>query len=156
MTRRATSLGPKPSLYGFVLFFSFSFLFFFGGFKGQVRWPEGPPHLALNPPYLFFFVWFFVSCVFFLVFNQKPCFFPLKRALFCFFLSVSLGPCLSPWPFLASPFSTFFFSASLFLSSFFLPSCLSFLLSFGSSFLSLAFFLFLLCFCFMKRATSKY
>ena len=22
------------------------FLFFWGGFKGQVRWPEGPPHLA--------------------------------------------------------------------------------------------------------------
>ena len=33
----------------FSLFF-FVFVFFFGGFKGQVRWPEGPPHLALNPP----------------------------------------------------------------------------------------------------------
>ena len=21
-----------------------------------MRWPEGPPHLALNPPYLFFVV----------------------------------------------------------------------------------------------------
>ena len=35
----------------------FLFLFvvfvFWGGFKGQVRWPKGPPHLALNPPYLF-------------------------------------------------------------------------------------------------------
>ena len=30
----------------FVVFFCF-----FGGFKGQVRWPKGPPHLALNPPY---------------------------------------------------------------------------------------------------------
>ena len=38
----------------FFLFFCF-FLCFFGGLKGQVRWPEGPPHLALNPPYLFFF-----------------------------------------------------------------------------------------------------
>ena len=44
----------------FVCFFLFSlsslFLFFclFWGFKGQVRWPEGPPHLAQNPPYLFF------------------------------------------------------------------------------------------------------
>ena len=30
------------------LFFVFCFLFFVlgGGFKGQVRWPEGPPHLA--------------------------------------------------------------------------------------------------------------
>ena len=35
---------------------------FFGGLKGHVRWPEGPPHLALNPPY-------FVCCfVFFLCF----------------------------------------------------------------------------------------
>ena len=35
----------------------------FGGFKSQVKWPEGPPHLALNPPYVFLFVWFF-RCVF--------------------------------------------------------------------------------------------
>ena len=37
--------------------FCFCFCVFLGGFKGQVRWPEGPPHLALNPPYfvLFFF-----------------------------------------------------------------------------------------------------
>ena len=30
-----------------------SFVFAFGfleGFKGQVRLPEGPPHLAINPP----------------------------------------------------------------------------------------------------------
>ena len=33
----------------------FLFLCFLGGFKGQVRWPEGPPHLALNPPYFFLF-----------------------------------------------------------------------------------------------------
>ena len=51
----------------------FFFLVFFGGFKGQVRWPEGPPHLALNPPYLFFFcylvvVFFFVFCFLFFVF----------------------------------------------------------------------------------------
>ena len=39
-------------LFVFFCFFVF-FGFFFGGFKGQVRWPEGPPHLALNPPYLF-------------------------------------------------------------------------------------------------------
>ena len=29
-------------------FFVFVFVFFWG-FKGQVRWPKGPPHLALNP-----------------------------------------------------------------------------------------------------------
>ena len=37
----------------FLVCFCFCFL---GGFKGQVRWPKGPPHLALNPPYLFSFV----------------------------------------------------------------------------------------------------
>ena len=36
-------------------------LFLFGGFKGQVRWPKGPPHLAPNPPYFICFV-FFVFC----------------------------------------------------------------------------------------------
>ena len=41
--------------FSFVFFVSFFvFVFFFGGFKGQVRWPEGPPHLALNPPSFFF------------------------------------------------------------------------------------------------------
>ena len=49
----------------FFVFVFFFFLFcyscaFFGGFKGQVRWPEGPPHLALNPPYLFFVSSFFL------------------------------------------------------------------------------------------------
>ena len=28
-----------------------------------MRWPKGPPHLALKPPYLFWFV-FFVSVLF--------------------------------------------------------------------------------------------
>ena len=50
-------------LFVFVLFFSFFCLF--GGFKGQVRWPKGPPHLALNPPYFFVFVSF--SFLFFAV-----------------------------------------------------------------------------------------
>ena len=56
----------------FLCFLFFLFLFvFFGGFKGHVRWPEGPPHLALNPPYfisfcLFSFVLF--SFFFFLFF----------------------------------------------------------------------------------------
>ena len=52
-----TSLGPKPSKIVFFLefFVVFVFGFFcFGGFKGQVRWPEGPPILALNPSYLYF------------------------------------------------------------------------------------------------------
>ena len=36
------------------LFLIFVVLFFFGGFKGQLRWPKGPPHLTLNPPYFLF------------------------------------------------------------------------------------------------------
>ena len=40
------------------------FLFFFGGFKGQVRWPKGPPHLALNHPYFFVFVFCCFFCFF--------------------------------------------------------------------------------------------
>ena len=80
-------------------FFLCFFCFFFGGFKGQVRWPEGPPHLALNPPY-FFFLFFF--CCFFgffwrvkgqvrwpkgprhLALNPPYCFF--FCFLFCFFV----------------------------------------------------------------------
>ena len=41
--------------------------FFFGGFKGQVRWPKGPPQLALKPPSLFCFVFWFVFVCFVLV-----------------------------------------------------------------------------------------
>ena len=94
MAQRATSLGPKPSLFFWFLFFVccfffFWFLFFFL-FKGQVMWPKGPPHLALNPPYLFtfcFFVlflffFFFFLCLFFICFlNRKTLFFPLKKAI---------------------------------------------------------------------------
>ena len=74
----ATSFGPKPSLFYLFWFFLFLFFFvflffcfflvcFFGGFKGQVRWPKGPPHLALNPPYFICFcflgfVWFPCLC----------------------------------------------------------------------------------------------
>ena len=63
----------------FFVFFLFFFLvvffvlFFFGGFKGHVRWPEGPPHLALNPPYFILFVFLFLFFLFFLF-------------LFCFFV----------------------------------------------------------------------
>ena len=37
---------------------------FFGGFRGQVRWPKGPPQLALNPPYLVCFVFGLFFCLF--------------------------------------------------------------------------------------------
>ena len=39
-----------------LILFSFIFFVFVFCFKGQVRWPKGPPHLALNPPYFIFFV----------------------------------------------------------------------------------------------------
>ena len=40
------------------------FVLFFGGFKGQVRWPFGPPHLALNPPNFICFFFFSFVCFF--------------------------------------------------------------------------------------------
>ena len=126
-------------LFSFFLIFFVFFVFcvFFGGFKGQVRWPEGPPHLALNPPYL----------------HKKPCFPPRKRA---FFLIFECLPLFLLSLFLASP--PFSISLSLSLSC----SCPFFFLLvflfaiFWFLFLSLSFLFFLLCFCFMKGTTSKY
>ena len=106
---------------------------------------------------LFFLVFCFGFCFLFcfLVFlYKKNLLFPLDKGIFCLF-SVFLF--LSPLAFFGLPLFLFLFlclslslSLSLYLSifffSFFLPSCLSFLLSFGSLFLSLSFFLFLLCF----------
>ena len=96
------------------------------------------------PFFLFCFFWlFFCLVVFFpfpfFVFNKKPC--VPHKGHFSLFAYFWVFPFFSPWPFLASPFSTFFFSASLLLSSFFLPSRLYFALSFGSLFLSLSFFI---------------
>ena len=52
-----------------VVFFWFVFGFFclfcFGGFKGQSRWPKGPPQLTLNPLCLFCFVFVLFLFVFF-------------------------------------------------------------------------------------------
>ena len=47
------------------LFFFVSFCFFGEGFKGQVRWPEGPPHLAINHPYLYFCFFLLFAFAFF-------------------------------------------------------------------------------------------
>ena len=83
----------------FVVFLSF-FVFFVGGFKGQVRWPFGPPHLALNPPYFFFcFCMLFFVLFFFGGFKGQvrwpkgpphlalnPPYLFLLFLLFCFFL----------------------------------------------------------------------
>ena len=51
-----------------LFFVCFCFVCFLGGFTGQVRWPKGPPHLALSPPYFICFVFLFVFvCFFFFV-----------------------------------------------------------------------------------------
>ena len=103
-----------------------------------------------------FFCWCFL--VLFLFFLSFLCFykklFPLQKGIFCLFLSVSL--CFSLAFFFGLPlFQLLFLCLSLLF--FFLSSFLSFfLLSFASLFLSLSFLFFLLCFCFMRRTTSKY
>ena len=70
----------------FLWFFVFFVLFFcfLGGFKGQVRWPKGPPHLALNPPFIFFafLLGFCFFCFPFFVLNRKTLFLTLKKAIF--------------------------------------------------------------------------
>ena len=112
----------------FVFFCFFYFLGFFfgggGGFKGQVRWPEGPPHLALNPPYCCFLFFFVLSFLCFLI-QKKPCF-PLEKGIFCLFLSVAL--CLSLAFFGLPLFQFLFLCLSLVLVIF--PSFLSFFFAF--------------------------
>ena len=71
-------------LFCFLLLLFFVLFFMFGGFKGQVRWPKGPPHLALNPPYLFF-VFFWEGSFPFFVLIEKPCFPPKKGIFFVYF-----------------------------------------------------------------------
>ena len=80
-----------------------------------MRWPKGPPHLALNPPRFLFFggPCFFLCFVCFLI--EKKLLFLQKRA-FCLLFSVSL--CFSLVFFL--PFFTFSFSVSLLLFYLFL------------------------------------
>ena len=131
-------------------FFSFFGLFLlcllFGGFKGQVRWPFGPPHLALNPPYLFlsvlFFLFFFVLFFPFLslLLTTKKTFFPPRKGN-CLFIFGCLPLFLLSlfWPPPVFNFS-FSLSVSLLFFSFFLAS---FLLSFFSFLLIPCFSLFL-------------
>ena len=102
MARRATSLGPKPSLFSFCFFF---FLF------------------------LFFFFFFFFLCLFLLCFKLKNPVFPPKKGNFCLFICVSLSFSLALFG--PPPLSPFSFFVSLFFSFFFLPSfhfCFCFLL----------------------------
>ena len=151
--------------YLFVFFFFVFLVFFVGGFKGQVRWPKGPPHLALNPPYFFFCFCFLFFVLFFFVFfggfkgqvrwpkgpphlALNPPFLFFLFFCFVFFLVLFLGcliqkkPCFSP----RKGHFLFIFSVSLSfsLSPFGPPSfsvslllSLFFLIFFLSSFLSL-------------------
>ena len=112
MAQRATSLGPKPSL--FFVFIFFCFFCFFGGFKGQVRWPKGPPHLALNPPYFLFvfLVFIFLLCFpFFVFFNRQKDSFPPKKGHFLFIFQCL--PLFLFSLFVASPLSSLSLSLSL-------------------------------------------
>ena len=56
-----------------------------------MRWPEGPPHLALNPPCMLFH---FLGGILFFPFLSLPLntknFFPIEKGIFCLFLSLSL------------------------------------------------------------------
>ena len=111
----------KSSFFGifcFLVFLTFCFLLFFflGGFKGQVRWRKGPPHLALSPPY---FLGFFCLVFFFFVLFRRESVFPLKTGIFvCFSWCLPLFP---PCFFSLPPFSL---SLSLSLSCCFLSSFL--------------------------------
>ena len=96
------------------------FMFFFGGFQGQVRWAEGPPHLALNPPCFFVCFVFLFSFLSFLCFSLKKLVAPWKGA-FCVYFWVSPLFLLSLF---GLPFSNLSFF-SLLLFSLFLPFCLS-------------------------------
>ena len=161
MARRATSLGPKPSLFSgfcfllvvFMIFVVFLFVFccfcFFGGFKGQVRWPKGPPHLGPKPSLSFCFCFFFffssLPCLSFLI--GKPCFSPLKRHFF----NLSVFPFVSLYLALFGPppFFPFSFFVSLLFLLFLLHSCFSFLfLVLALSFCFVFCFKMLFCFCF--------
>ena len=93
------------------------------------------------------FFWFFVN-------TKKNLVFPLEKGIFCL---VSVFLFLPPLACFDLPHFLFLFPClSLFFFSFFIPSCLCFLLSFGSLFGSLSLFFFLLWFSFMKGTTSKY
>ena len=116
----------KAHVWAFVCFLFFCWLFVLFIKKGHVRWPEGPPHLALNPPYLFFslFVWFFFLS---LLLMEKNCVSPLKRAFLFIFECLPLFLLSLFWPHTCSISLSLSLSLSLSISfSFFLPSCLSF------------------------------
>ena len=110
---------------------------------------RGPPHLALNPPYLFGLL---CLVVFFGFFQRKQI--SPKKGISAY---ISVSPFASPYLFISLPFLTLslFLCLSCSLFSFLLPCFLSILLSFASLFLSVCFFALFLCFCFIKRNNIK-
>ena len=103
-----------------------------------MRWPEGPPHLAPNPPY------FFVALIFFpflsLLCNRKIlCFAPRKGHFVFIFECLPLFLLSFFWP---PPFSIFL-SLSLSSSCPFFPSFLSFFFAFFFFLVFVSFFPFL-------------
>ena len=158
----------------FFLFFCYCFCSFFGGFKGQVRLPKGPPHLALNPPHFFAVSFFFfleglrvrsgspkghLTCAL-----NPPILFCLFLCFVCFpfFASNRKKTCFPPEKgilvyFSGSPFVSLlpFFGLPLF---HFLFLCLSLVLLFLPSFLflmsiSVSCFMFLSCLHFISRCS---
>ena len=74
---RKVWLTTEKLILGVLFVFLFLKVFFLVGFKGQVRWPEEPTSLALNPPHFLHLFFGFVFCFLsFLIFRTKPCFPP--------------------------------------------------------------------------------
>ena len=112
----------------FLLGFVVSFVFAFGfleGFKGQVGLRKGPPHLAINPAYLFFFGF----GLFLFVLEWTKTLFPPGKGFFVHLFSVEL-------PFSISLSLSFFLSCFVCFLSFFLAFFASFFLFFLPLFLS--------------------
>ena len=107
------------SVFVFFCFGGGGFSFSFRGFEGQVRWPEGPPHLAV----IIFWVLFYLFFVFLGVFvfrNKKVCFSSEKEIFLLIFRCLPLFlPSLSHFPF-HSPSLSLSLSLVLFLLSSFL------------------------------------
>ena len=110
MARRATSLGPKPSLFVFVVLFFFGFVFWLFNTKKK---PCFPPEKGI---YCLFSVFLFLSP---LAFLGLPLFLFLFPCLSLFFFSFFLPSCLC--------FLLFFGSLFLSLSLFFFLLCFSFM-----------------------------
>ena len=140
MAQRATSLGPKPSLFVFFVFLFFFFLFFNVFLEGLKAGEVSRRATSLGPKpslFVFFCLFFFFSFPFLSLVLIENTAFPLKRVIFCLFFSVSLSFSIA---FFGLPlFHFFFLCLSLFL--FFLPSFLSFFFAFFWFLVFVSFFL---------------